>query len=378
MAEKRDYYEVLGVSRNASDSEIKSAYLKLAKKYHPDVNKDPDAPAKFKEASEAYEILKDKDKRARYDQFGFAGVDPQAAGASGAGFGDFSNFGDFGDIFSQFFGGGSRGGARRQTGPVKGNDQVMRIRISFMDAIKGTKVEIPIQYDDACDHCHGSGSEPGSGSETCPHCHGTGTIRTQQRTIFGVMEQQSACPNCHGTGKIIRNKCKKCGGAGYLHVKSKIEVNIPAGIADGEQIRIQGKGLHGYNGGPSGDLYIVVGVQADNSFIRDGNDIHVTIQISVIDLILGTKIVVPTVYGQSDVEIKPGTAVDAILRLRGQGIKARSNYNNNGDQYIHLDVKMPSKLTAEEREALEKVKDIETKKPGNSNVFEKVKSFFKK
>jgi molecular chaperone DnaJ len=378
MAEqKRDYYEVLGVSKDASDDEIRRAYLKLAKQYHPDVNKSPDAPAKFKEVTEAYEVLKDKQKRAAYDQFGFAGVDPNAAaGQGGFNQGGFGGFGDFDDIFSQFFGGGARGSSsRRSSGPVKGNDQVLRIRISFMDAIKGTKVEIPVEYDETCSHCNGTGAEPGSGEETCPYCHGTGTVRTQQRTIFGVVEQRTTCSHCGGTGRIVKDKCHECNGSGYEHVKSKITVNIPAGIADGEQIRVQGKGLHGYNGGPSGDLYIVVAVQNDNQFTREGQDIHVTVSISVLDLILGTTITVPTVYGQCDAEIKPGTPTDTILRLRGQGVKSRSAYGSDGDEYIHLKVEMPKKLNAEEREALEKVKSIESNK--SKGLFDRMKGIFR-
>ena len=375
--EKRDYYEVLGVSKDASDDEIRRAYLKLAKQYHPDLNKSPDAPKKFQEVTEAYEVLKDPKKRQAYDQFGFAGVDPNAAAQGGAGFNasDFAGFGDFDDIFSQFFGGGRSGGSRRASGPVKGNDQVMKIRISFMDAIKGTKVEIPITYDETCAHCNGTGAEPGAGVETCPYCHGTGTVVTQQRSIFGVVQQRTVCSHCNGTGKIVKDKCHECGGSGYSHVKSKIQVNIPAGIDDGEQIRIPGKGLHGYNGGPSGDLYIVVNVSPDASFRREGKDIHVTIKISVLDLILGTTITVPTVYGSSDVEIKAGTPTDAVLRLKGQGIKARTSYDNDGDEYIHLNVEMPKKLNDEEREALEKVKAIESRK--SSGLFDKFKKLFK-
>jgi molecular chaperone DnaJ len=367
--EKRDYYEVLGVGKDATPDQLKAAYLSLAKKYHPDLNKSPDAPKKFQEVQEAYDILKDPDKRKAYDQFGFAGVDPSAAGQQGFDASGFDGM-DMGDIFSQIFGQGVRGGgrSRKQTGPVQGNDQVVKIRISFADSISGTKVEMPVSYDDVCDRCGGNGAEPGSGMETCPYCHGTGTIRTQSRTIFGIMEQQSTCPHCNGSGKIISDKCHKCGGSGYVHVNSKIDVNVPAGIADGEQIRIAGKGAHGYNGGPSGDLYIIVNVQGDQTFKRDRNDIHVTIPVSVLDLILGTTITVPTVYGSSEVSIKPSTATDAVLRLRSQGVKSRRGYEDAGDEYIHLDVKMPSALTPEQKTALENVRNIEeTKKPDKTS-----------
>ncbi len=374
MAEKRDYYEVLGLSKDASQDQIRSAYLKLAKQYHPDLNKSPDAPAKFKEVSEAYEVLKDPQKKAAYDQFGFAGVDPQAAGA-GAGQGGFGGFGDVdvGDIFSQFFGGGQRT-SRKQTGPVKGNDQAVKIRISFMDAINGTKIELPIEYDDVCDRCNGTGSEPGAGEETCPYCHGTGYVKTQQRTIFGVMESTQPCSHCHGKGRISHDKCHKCGGNGYVHVSSKIQVAIPAGIDDGEQIRIVGKGQHGYNGGPSGDLYIVVNVDSDSRFRREDKDIHVNAPVSVIDLILGTTITVPTVYGNVDVQIKPGTATDAVLRLRGNGVKSRRGYETSGDEFIHLSVIVPQKITPEQKELLEKFEGIETSKKDPNffkNIFHK-------
>lgn len=374
MAEKRDYYEVLGVSKDASGADIKSAYIKLAKKYHPDINKSPDAPAKFKEATEAYEVLKDPQKKAAYDQFGFAGVDPNAAGAAGQGGAGFGGFGDvdMGDIFSSFFGGGnSSSGGRRQTGPVKGNDHVMKIRISFMDAINGTKVEMPIEYDDVCDHCNGTGAEPSSGEETCPYCHGTGYVKVQKRTIFGIMESTQTCSHCHGKGRLAKEKCRKCGGAGYVHVASKIQVSIPTGIEDGEQIRIVGKGEHGYNGGPSGDLYIVVSVDKDATFKRDGKDIHINVPISVIDLILGTTITVPTVYGDVDVQIKPGTATDAVLRLKGNGVKARRGYEQAGDEFIHLNVIVPQKITSEQKDLLEKFEEIESNKKGN-DFFRKI------
>jgi molecular chaperone DnaJ len=382
MAEKRDYYEVLGVNKDASDDEIKKAYLVLAKKYHPDLNKAPDAAEKFKEVQEAYDVLHDHQKRQAYDQFGFAGVDPNAAAANGQGFGQGFSSDDLGDIFSQFFGGGPSGarrsGGRQSSGPVKGNDQVLKIRISFADSIKGTTVQLPIDYDDVCDNCNGSGAEPGSGSETCPYCHGTGTVRTQQRTIFGVFEQQTTCQHCHGTGRVVKEKCHKCGGSGYVHVSSKLNVTIPAGIDDGEQIRISGKGAHGYNGGPSGDLYIVVNVEQDKIFNRDGKDIHVNIPLSVIDLILGTTVEVPTVYGSCEVSIKPGTATDAVLRIRGQGIKARKNYDNDGDEYVHIAAQVPNKLTDEQHDLLEKFQGIEANKPSDNGFFKNFKDMFHK
>jgi molecular chaperone DnaJ len=382
MAEKRDYYEVLGIGKDAKPDEIKRAYLKLAKQYHPDLNKSPDAPAKFKEVTEAYEVLSDEKKRAAYDQFGFAGVDPQAGGANGqGGFGQgFSGFGDFDDIFSSLFGQGARSSSRggRSSGPVKGNDQVMKIRISFMDAIKGTDVELPVSYDDMCPDCHGTGAKNGDDFDTCPYCHGTGTVRTQQRSIFGIVEQQTVCSHCHGTGRVVKHPCPTCSGQGYVHHETKLSVHIPSGIDDGEQIRISGKGLRGYNGGPSGDLYIVVAVASDKNFKRDGNDIHVTVPLSVLDLLLGTTLSVPTVYDSCEVKVNPSTPVDAVLRIKGQGIKARNGYSNNGDEYVHLDVRMPDSLTEEEKDLLIKVHNIEDTKPQNKNDFDKWKSFFRK
>lgn len=383
MAEKRDYYEVLGVSKDASDQDIKRAYLKLAKQYHPDLNKSPDAPEKFKEVSEAYEVLKDKDKRARYDQYGFAGVDPSAANASGFnGFNGFSGFDgqdvDLGDIFSQFFGGGNpRQSSRRPQGPIKGEDKVIRIRISFMDAIKGTTVEIPVSYDETCEDCHGTGAKNGTAFTSCPYCNGTGVIRTQQRSIFGVVSQQSVCPHCHGSGKIISEPCSSCNGQGYKHINSKIDVNIPAGIDDGQQVRIQGKGSHGYNGGPSGDLYIVVNVSSDKMFRRDGFDIHINAEVPVVNLILGCTLTVDTVYGKCDVEVKPLTSTDAILKLKGKGIKSSRGYSSDGDEYVHIKPVMPSKLTTEQKNLLAQFADLEAKKPTNKSLFEKIKSKLK-
>jgi len=375
-SQKRDAYEVLGVDRNADAQTIKTAYKKLAKKYHPDLNKSPDAPEKFKEVQEAYDILSDEKKKAAYDQFGYAGVDPQAQGGfnAGSGFG-FDGF-DMNDIFSSFFGGGARSSHRQPRGPMKGDDQVMRIRISFMDAIKGTDIELNVSYDERCDSCHGTGAKHGTAFETCPYCHGTGVVTSQSRTPFGVVQHQSTCQHCGGSGKIVKEKCPDCDGKGYKHVTSKIQVHIPAGIASGQQIRVQGKGLHGLNGGPSGDLYIVVNVAEDKLFTRKNKDIHVTVPISVIDLILGTTLSVPTVNGEKDVVIKPGTKTDSIIRLRGEGVPPLRSYDSNGDQYIHLDVKIPESLTAEEKAMLRKIKEIEEKKPKNKKIFERFRKKF--
>ncbi len=384
MAEKRDYYEVLGVSKTATQDEIKSAYRKLAKKYHPDNQETGDAE-KFKEASEAFSVLGDEQKRKTYDQFGHAAFDQNAGGAnpfSGSGFEGFNfnggNFSDLNDILSQMFGGfGFGGGRSRQAtrnGPMKGNDTVMRIRINFMDAVKGTKVTLPLNYDETCEHCHGTGAKNGTELTTCPDCNGRGRVVTQQRTIFGIMQSESVCSRCGGRGKIIKTSCPDCGGKGYNRVKKDIEVNIPEGINNGQQIRLTGKGERGYNGGPNGDLYIEVLVKPHSDFQRDGNDIHLTVPIDFVDACLGTKITVPTVTGESEVEVPAGTQPDAVLRLKGKGVKDLRS-GKYGDQYIHMSLKTPTKLSKEQTDLLKKFKEASK---SSESWFEKFKKGFKK
>ncbi len=313
MADKRDYYEVLGISKDASDADIKKAYRKMAKKYHPDINKEPGAEDKFKEINEAYEVLSDPQKKATYDQFGFAGMD----GASGFGQGGFGGFEDFGDIFGSFFGGGFGGGSRRQnTGPRKGNDRFMQMRIDFMDAIFGKTETITIDLDEQCDECMGTGAKSKSDIQTCSHCGGTGTVTTQQRTPFGVFQSQSVCPECNGTGKTIKHKCPKCNGKGYEHKRVKLDIKIPAGIQTGQQVRVSNKGERGINGGPNGDLYIEIIVSRHSQFVRDGNDIRIAVPISSLDATLGCKIDVPTVYGDVELTI-PATTWTAI-QIKGK------------------------------------------------------------
>ncbi len=356
MATKRDYYEVLGVSKNATDDEIKSAYRKLAKQWHPDINKSPEAPAKFEEIQEAYDVLKDKDKRAKYDQFGHAAFEQGAGGNPYGGAGGFSGQGfsadDLGDIFSSFFGGGARQSSRRSTGPRKGNDTLYRVRIDFMDAINGKKITIPLTYDETCPHCNGSGAENPSDVCTCSRCRGTGTIRTTQRTIFGAMESEGTCPDCNGTGKKITNRCHECGGSGYKRVHKDIEVSIPAGINDGQQVRISGKGERGVNGGENGDLYVEINVKDHPTFRRDGDDIHMDVTMSFIDAALGDEIQVDTVYGPVSVQIPSGTQPDAILKLKGKGVKNLRS-KAPGDMYLHMKLKTPEKMTRTQKELLE-------------------------
>ena len=370
MAEtKRDYYEVLGVSKTATKDEIKSAYRKLAKQYHPDLNKSPDAPKKFEEIQEAYDVLYDDNKRKQYDQFGMAAFE-QGASTGGAGNpfagGDFSGQGfgdvDLNDIFQSFFGGG--GGQRRARNdgsPRKGEDTLFRVKIDFMDAVNGRHVTIPLTYDEPCSNCHGTGADSPNDVDVCPDCGGSGYVRQRQQTIFGVMESTGPCPRCHGSGKIVRNRCHVCGGSGYNRVHKDLDVNIPAGIASGQQIRVSGKGQRGTNGGPNGDLYVEVQVQPHETFKREGNDIHIDVPLSFVDCALGVTIDVPTVYGDVSVEIPEGTQPEGILKLRGKGVKDLRS-GRPGDEFLHIKVKTPTNLTKSEKDLLDEFRKQEDAK----------------
>ncbi len=367
--EKRDYYEVLGVSKSASKDEIKSAYRKLAKQYHPDLNHSPDAPEKFKEVQEAYDVLYDDNKRKQYDQFGFAAFEQGAStggagnpftggGFSGQGFGDV----DLNDIFQSFFGGGMGSGrTRNSSGPRKGEDALYRVKISFMDAVNGRKITIPVTYDEPCEHCHGTGAESPSDFVTCPECGGSGIVKTRQQTLFGVMEGQSTCSRCHGTGKIVKNKCHACGGAGYNRIHRDLEVNIPAGINNGQQIRVAGKGSRGYNGGVSGDLYVEVQIQPHEKFRRDGNDVHLDLDLSFVDCALGAKVDVDTVYGPVTVTIPDGTQPDDVLKLRDRGIKDLRT-QKPGNEFLHIKVKTPTGLSETQKDLLRQFQAEESNK----------------
>ena len=381
MANKRDYYEVLGVNKNASKDEIKSAYRKLAKQYHPDINKEPGAEEKFKEVQEAYDILYDDQKRAAYDQYGFAAFEQGGStggygnpfngdGFAGAGFGDV----DLGDIFSSFFGGG-RSQRRNNNAPRRGEDKLMRVKISFMDSINGREVTIPLAYDEVCDHCKGSGAETPNDVVTCSNCHGQGYVRIRRQSIFGQVETQQTCPTCGGKGKTISKKCSKCNGSGYIHVKSDVTIKIPAGITDGRQIRVEGKGERGDNGGPSGDLYLEIKVAPHEHFVREGNDIHITIPLDFVDATLGTSVDVPTVYGESTLVIPEGTQPNQILRMKGKGVKDLKS-GKPGDQYVHVDIKTPTKLSKQAKEYLTKFKEESQKE--KETFFSKFKKMFKK
>ena len=369
MAEKRDYYEVLGLSKGASEDEIKKAYRKMAKKYHPDINKEPGAEEKFKEINEAYEVLSDPQKKATYDQFGFAGMDGAQGFGGGAGFGGFE---DLSDIFGSFFGGGFGGGSRRASNrPRKGNDRFMQMRIDFMDAIFGKTETITIDVDEQCDECMGSGARSKSDVKSCSRCGGTGTVTQQQRTPFGVFQSQTVCPDCNGTGKTIAHKCPKCHGKGYEHKRVKLDIKIPAGIQSGQQVRVPNKGERGVNGGPNGDLYIEILVTRHNQFVRDGNDIRISVPISAIDATLGCKIDVPTVYGDVELTIPAGTQYGQQFRLKGKGVK--SPRGSQGDQYVEITVEIPKKLSREEKELYEKIRN----RKDHESPFEKFKNAFK-
>ncbi len=370
---KRDYYEVLGLNKSATKDEIKSAYRKLAKKYHPDVNKEPGAEDKFKEVQEAYDVLFDDQKRATYDQFGHAAFD-QAGGGGNPFSGGFGGFGDvdLGDIFQSFFGGGSRRSSS-QTGPVRGNDVLTRVRIDFMDAINGTKIQFNHTYDKPCPTCNGLGAENKSDIHTCSKCNGSGVETFIQDSIFGRVQSQRSCSQCGGRGKTISNPCKTCSGSGYTSTKEKIDVTIPSGIGEGQKIRVHGKGERGVNGGPNGDLFVEIRIKEHNSFKRDGNNIYLTIPISFVDATLGITLDVPTVYGVVEVKIPAGTQPGAVLRLSGKGVK--DVRGNIGDQYLEVEVKTPTNLSKAQKEALEKYLEAEPKK---ESFFEKFKAKFKR
>ena len=378
MPDKRDYYEVLGVSKSASEDEIKKAYRSLAKKYHPDINKAPDAEAKFKEINEAYEVLGDPKKRQTYDQFGFAGMD--GAGQGFGGFGDFSNMGgfeDLGDIFSNFMGGGSFGGfgfggrQRARTGPMQGESRYLSMSIDFLEAIHGVKKSIKLTVDKKCDTCGGSGAKSSSDIITCSKCNGTGRVTIQTRTMLGVMQRVGTCPDCGGTGKTIKNKCTSCSGSGYKSINETIDINIPKGIQTGQQVRVQGFGERGINGGDNGDLYIEINVRKHKNFIREGNDIYIEVPISALDATLGTTIDVPTCYGDVELKVPSGTQPDQLLRIKNYGVESiRSGVK--GDQYVKIKIEIPKKLSKEEKELYEKLNSTKSK-----SVFEKFKETFK-
>ena len=384
LPDKRDYYEVLGLQKGCSEDELKKAYRKLAKQYHPDLNPgDKDAEAKFKEVNEAYEVLSDKEKRTRYDQFGFAGVDPNYGAGAGGGFsgGGFSGFGDLGDIFGDIFGGGFGGSTRTRNpgGPVRGASQQVSIGISFMEAVKGCKKEISYQRLETCSECSGSGAAAGSSPETCPDCHGTGQIRTRRQTMLGMMEMQTTCQRCAGKGKIVRNPCSKCGGKGRVRVTRKLEVSVPAGIDDGQAFVLRGEGDAGTGGGPAGDLQVAVSVRPDPIFERDGRDIWCDIPITYTQAVLGDTITVPTVDGKVEYKVPEGTQNATVFRLRDKGISTPGS-RSRGDQYVRVGVEIPKNLSKSQKEKLKAFEDSLSAKNYNKrqSFFDKLKDAFDK
>lgn len=367
MADKRDYYEVLGVSKGATDADLKKAYRQLAKKYHPDTNPgNAEAEAKFKEASEAYTVLADPDKRRQYDQFGHSAFDGAGGGAGGF---DFSNMGDMGDIFGDLFGdifGGGRSRGTRSNGPMKGQNIRTGVRITFEEAVFGIEKEIELTLKDECNTCHGTGAKPGTHAETCSKCGGKGQVVYTQQSLFGMVRNVQTCPDCRGTGKIVKEKCTDCYGSGYISKKKKIKVSIPAGIDDGQSIRIRDKGEPGVNGGERGDLLVEVSVSRHPIFQRQDYDIFSTASISFAEAALGADVRISTVDGDVIYAVKPGTQTDTKVRLRGKGVPTLRNKQVRGDHYVTLVVSVPTKLTNEQKELLQKFDDAMNGRTSNN------------
>ncbi len=388
MAEKRDYYEVLGVEKNANADDIKKAYRKAAIKYHPDKNPgDKEAEEKFKEAAEAYDVLSNPDKRARYDQFGHAGM----SGAAGGGFGGFSGGGfSMEDIFSQFgdifgghfgggfggFGGGSRGGQRVN----RGSDIRVKVKLTLAEIANGTTKKLKVNKYVACDKCGGTGAKDASAYTTCPTCNGTGVVTQVQNTFFGRMQTQGVCPTCGGEGRIIKEKCDKCGGEGISKGSEVIEINIPAGVGEGMALTVSGKGNAARHGGVNGDLLVVIEEERNPQLVRDGNDLIHNLNITVTTALLGGEVEVPTIDGKAKIKIAAGTHAGKVLRLRGKGLPSVNGYGR-GDILIVVDITIPSSLSSTERKAVEALSQMpsfkEAEKVENQNIFERMKSFFR-
>ncbi len=375
MSNKRDYYEVLNVDKSASDADIKKAYRKLAKQYHPDVNPgDKAAEAKFKEVNEAYEVLSDSQKRAKYDQFGHAGVDPNGFGGfGGGGFGDF-DFGGIGDIFETFFGGSGMGGrsGRNRNGPQKGQDLKYAMEIAFEEAAFGIEKEITINRAENCTTCGGTGSKPGTSPSACKHCNGTGQIQYKQSTPFGQFVNVKTCDVCRGEGKIITNPCEKCSGKGKIRKSIKIKINVPAGIDDGQTISLRGEGEPGVKGGHAGDLYISIRVRQHPLFQRQGNDVVCEIPITFAQAALGSELEVPTLDGKVKYTMPEGTQTGSVFRIKGKGIPYIRG-SGRGDQYVKVNIEVPKKLNEKQKAILKEFADA-----GGDDIHEERKSFFNK
>lgn len=381
--QKRDYYEVLGVDKNADDAAIKKAYRQLAKKYHPDMNPgDKEAEVKFKEASEAYAVLSDPDKRRQYDQFGHAAFEGGAGGAGGFGGFDFNgaDMGDiFGDIFGDLFGGGRS--RRASNGPMQGANLRTQVRVTFEEAVFGCEKEIELTLKDECASCHGTGAKPGTSPVTCSKCGGKGQVVYTQQSLFGMVQNVRPCPDCGGTGKVIKEKCPDCYGTGYIASKKKISVSVPAGIDNGQSIRLRGKGEPGVNGGPRGDLLVEVVVARHPIFQRQDTNIYSTAPVSFVTAALGGSVRIKTVDGEVEYDVKPGTQTDTRVRLKGKGVPSLRNKNVRGDHYVTLVVQVPTDLSKEAKEALRAYDDVVNGVgktagkggKGKKNFFDKVK-----
>ena len=373
---KRDYYEVLGVQKGATEEEIKKAYKKMARKYHPDLNPgDKDAEEKFKEVNEAYEVLSDSEKKARYDQFGFAGVDPNfGAGGGGYGGGAGFDFGDLGDIFGSFFGGGFGGGQTRRNpnAPQRGESIRMNLTISFEEAAFGCEKELELDRYESCETCHGSGAAPGTSPETCPDCGGSGVVQTRRQTPMGVFASTAPCSRCGGRGKIIKEPCKDCRGSGMVRRRRKIQASVPAGIDNGQTISIRGQGHAGKNGGPEGDLLVTITVRPHELFRREGTSVLCEAPITFPQAVLGAELEIPTIDGKVKYDIPEGTQSGTTFRLKGKGIPAL-NGRGRGDQYVTVYIETPRNLNREQKEALKKFAEAV-----GENNYEERKSFFRK
>ena len=370
---KRDYYEVLGVSKTASKEEIRKAYRKLARKYHPDVNKESGSEEKFKEVKEAYEVLSNDQKRAQYDQFGHAGA--QGQGFGGGGF-SADDFGGFGDIFDMFFGGGRR---RDPNAPRQGEDLQYTMTIDFEDAVFGKEMDIHIPKEETCDTCQGSGAKPGTSPDTCQHCSGTGQLNIEQQTPFGRVVNRRVCHHCQGSGKLIREKCTTCGGTGSVKKRKKISIKIPAGIHDGQQIRVSAQGEPGKNGGPPGDLYVVIHVKEHEFYERDGDNIFCEMPLTFAQAALGDEIEVPTLYGKVKLKIPAGTQTGRIFRLKGKGVPNLRGYGQ-GDQHIKVRVITPTNLSEQQKKLLREFNELAGNQPPGEHeesFFQRVKKAFK-
>ena len=385
---KRDYYEVLGVSKTATDDEIKKAYRKIAIKYHPDRNPgNKEAEEKFKEAAEAYDVLHDQQKRQQYDQFGF--------NAPGGGFGDGGSFSSMDDIFSMFgdifgghggggfggFGGFGGGGGARRKPQYRGADLRMKVSLTLQEVLTGTTKKFKVKKDVACQHCHGTGAEAGSGSETCPTCHGSGVVSRTVRTMLGMMQTQSECPTCHGEGTVIKNKCTECGGTGVVKGEEVVEVKIPAGVAEGMVVNVPGKGNAGQHNGISGDIQVYITEEPNDTFVRDGNDVIYNLLLDFPTAVLGGDVEIPTIDGgKVKIKVEPGTQPGKTLRLRGKGLPSVPGYGNGtGDLVVNISVYVPKTLSSDEKKAIEKFRESDNfkgDKATKKSIFERFKNYF--